>query len=84
MENGDLVTDGTRTLTLVSRVAPGHAGGFYSVVCDNETGREFFIKSYRLTKTCNHAVADGNVDDPSFAFCGHPAGHAGDHGAWIF
>ncbi|QZE10487.1 hypothetical protein SEA_SCOOBYDOOBYDOO_170 [Mycobacterium phage ScoobyDoobyDoo] len=50
MQNGDIVTDGTRTMTLVEPVAPGRAGGFYSTVRDNETGREFNIKSYYLKK----------------------------------
>lgn len=36
------------------------------------------------TKTCNHEVHDGNQDDPSYAYCGEPAGHAGLHGKWEF
>jgi hypothetical protein len=32
--------------------------------------------------TCDFEISDGNVDDPSYAYCGHRAGHAGDHGEW--
>ena len=28
---------------------------------------------------CNAEVSDGNADDPSYAYCGHPFGHAGPH-----
>ncbi len=31
---------------------------------------------------CGFEVWDGNRDDPSYAYCGHPAGHGGDHGRW--
>lgn len=31
---------------------------------------------------CNFEISDGNQDDPSFAYCGHPATHAGAHGKW--
>lgn len=30
-------------------------------------------------KVCNHEIFDGNVDDPSYAFCYLPHGHAGEH-----
>ena len=36
----------------------------------------------RLGPTCNYEVCDGNADDPSYAYCGHPSAHAGDHGEW--
>jgi hypothetical protein len=29
--------------------------------------------------TCNHEICDGNRDDPSYAYCVLPWGHAGDH-----
>jgi len=32
---------------------------------------------------CGVATFDGNNDDPTYAYCGHPRGHAGDHGAWV-
>lgn len=32
---------------------------------------------------CHFEVSDGNVDDPSYAYCGLPHAHAGDHGEWI-
>jgi ribonuclease I len=31
---------------------------------------------------CDHERSDGNRDDPSHAYCGLAAGHAGDHGEW--
>ncbi len=34
--------------------------------------------------SCNFEITDGNVDDPSYAYCGIDAGHAGDHGEWVF
>jgi len=34
--------------------------------------------------TCGFEVCDGNVDDPSYAYCGFPPGHAGDHGLWEY
>jgi len=33
-------------------------------------------------RPCAASTPDGNADDPTFAYCGHPTGHAGDHGAW--
>jgi hypothetical protein len=32
--------------------------------------------------TCSFEIFDGNVDDPSYAYCGHTHAHAGDHGNW--
>lgn len=32
--------------------------------------------------TCSAELWDGNPDDPSYAYCGRPAGHAGAHGDW--
>lgn len=32
--------------------------------------------------TCGFEISDGNVDDPSFAYCGHPVAHGGGHGNW--
>jgi hypothetical protein len=32
--------------------------------------------------TCEYEICDGNRDDPSYAYCGEPASHAGDHGSW--
>lgn len=34
------------------------------------------------TSPCGHEISDGLTEDPSYAYCGHPAGHAGEHGAW--
>lgn len=34
------------------------------------------------TATCDFEITDGNTDDPSYAYCGHSHGHAGDHGNW--
>lgn len=34
--------------------------------------------------TCNFPTTDGNVDDPSYAYCGHQSAHAGEHGNWLF
>lgn len=31
---------------------------------------------------CNFEITDGNVADPSYAYCGHVPAHAGDHGPW--
>lgn len=31
---------------------------------------------------CGAEISDGNRDDPSYAFCGHPRGHMGEHGDW--
>jgi hypothetical protein len=31
---------------------------------------------------CDYEITDG-ADDPSFAYCGRPQDHAGDHGDWI-
>lgn len=33
---------------------------------------------------CGFEAFDGNTDDPSYAYCGHPAGHAGEHGDYQF
>ena len=33
-------------------------------------------------RDCGAEVTDGNRDDPSYAYCGMPAGHAGPHGNW--
>lgn len=35
-----------------------------------------------LTALCNVETDDGNRDDPTAYYCGHPRNHAGDHGAW--
>ena len=32
-----------------------------------------------MMNTCDHETWDGNVDDPSFAYCDLPANHAGPH-----
>lgn len=32
---------------------------------------------------CRFEISDGNVDDPSYAYCGHPHAHVGDHGKWL-
>jgi hypothetical protein len=54
MENGDLVVNIThldkKPLTLIEKVTPEAVGGFYSTVRDNETGREYYVKSYNLAK----------------------------------
>lgn len=34
------------------------------------------------TSECGHEIFDGNDDDPRYAYCGHPVGHAGPHGNW--
>lgn len=34
--------------------------------------------------TCDRAIFDGNRDYASFAYCGLPRGHAGEHGDWAF
>lgn len=34
--------------------------------------------------TCGFEICDGNRDDPSYAYCGLPHGHAGEHGSWEF
>lgn len=31
--------------------------------------------------TCGYEISDG-ADDPSFAWCGKPPAHAGEHGEW--
>lgn len=36
-----------------------------------------------ILSTCDHSITDGG-DDPTPAYCGHPANHAGEHGAWQF
>lgn len=41
-----------------------------------------FAASAAERSACGHEVSDGNRDDPSFAYCGLPQGHAGAHGAW--
>lgn len=33
-------------------------------------------------RTCGHETDDGNRDDPSYAYCGKPHAHAGEHGDW--
>jgi hypothetical protein len=35
-----------------------------------------------VSAACNQEISDGNRDDPGYAYCGHPAGHAGPHGNW--
>lgn len=32
-----------------------------------------------MKKSCNHEAWDGNVDDPSYAYCALSSAHAGDH-----
>lgn len=32
---------------------------------------------------CNYSTSDGNIDDPSYAYCGLPHNHAGEHGEWV-
>ena len=32
-----------------------------------------------LGDTCRHELWDGNVDDPSYAYCDMPSSHAGPH-----
>lgn len=36
-------------------------------------------RNQRLAIRCNHEVWDGNVDDPSYAYCDLRAAHAGEH-----
>lgn len=36
----------------------------------------------RFSRRCPASTWDGNADDPSYAYCGRPLGHAGDHGSW--
>lgn len=33
-------------------------------------------------KACGQEISDGNRDDPSYVYCGHSAGHGGEHGSW--
>lgn len=40
------------------------------------------IAAHQSGPRCDFEIWDGNSDDPSYAYCGHPAGHAGDHGEW--
>ena len=35
-----------------------------------------------LRPRCNFEICDGNSDDPSYAYCGLPLAHAGNHGDW--
>ena len=30
-------------------------------------------------RICNHEICDGNVDDPTYAYCDLPAAHGGEH-----
>ena len=49
MQVGDTVTDGRRELTLVRWGHPTHIGGMYVMVRD-DSGREFYVKSYNVRK----------------------------------
>jgi len=35
-------------------------------------------------RTCDFEAWDGCTEDPSYFYCGLTAGHAGDHGGWVF
>jgi hypothetical protein len=35
-----------------------------------------------MDKTCDFEISDGCQDDPSYAYCGFPVGHGGEHGNW--
>jgi hypothetical protein len=37
-----------------------------------------------MSTTCDYEISDGNRDDPNYAYCSLPAGHAGEHGDWRF
>lgn len=55
-------------------------------VHSNEGGyhaaRASFDGATAPARTCAHSSPDGNRDDPTYYYCGYPAGHAGEHGAW--
>jgi hypothetical protein len=48
---------------------------------DTELTEEVRLRAARAAE-CRFETSDGNRDDPSYAYCGHPKNHAGDHGNW--
>jgi hypothetical protein len=34
-------------------------------------------------RNCHFEAFDGNADDPSYAYCGRPNAHGGEHGDWV-
>lgn len=78
---GDLVrvTDahGQEVATVVNETVHGDYW-----IKSKRTGRECTAPVSTLRPTCGAETSDGNRDDPSYAYCGLPPGHAGDHGEW--